>query len=138
MAELFELTDILFSKPQEYHKVTQGDKKKHFFMINRRMSINFPLQAQLLQHIRINDAAVIDFWQAFLSKQYSKTPGWMFVKGVKKSNEEKEKTVNIKESALKEYASYFGYDLKSVKEAAIIFPEEFKKEINNFEKIMNL
>lgn len=133
--ELFELLDIIFSKPIEYSKVTQGDKRKHFFLLNRRMAIYYPLQCQALQRVKMNETAAVDFWQSFISKQYNKTPYWMFTKGVKKVKEEKEKTVNIKESSLTEFSIYFGYDLKSVKEAAKVFPEEFKKEIINFEKI---
>jgi len=130
--ELFELTKIMFESPQEYYKVTPGEKKKHFFMINRRMSIQFPLQAQVLQHIRINDVAVIDFWQNHLRKHYNKTPGWMYTKGVKKSQEEKEHKISIKDETVKDFAMKFGYDLKSVREAIKFFPEEMKKELKRF------
>ena len=60
-------------------------------MINRRMSIQFPLQAQALQQVKIDEVAVIDFWQSYLRKQYSKTPFWMFTKGIKKSKEKNTK-----------------------------------------------
>jgi|WetSurMetagenome_2_1015567.scaffolds.fasta_scaffold1125754_1 hypothetical protein len=134
--ELFELIDIMFSNPKEYANVTKGDKKKHFFLINRRMAIQFPLQAHMLQHNKINDAATVDFWQLFVSKKYSKTPYWMFVKGVKKNKEEKEKKTSIKEASIKKFATFFKYDIKTVKEAIEMFPEEMKKEINNFQKIV--
>ena len=132
--ELFELTKIMFEDPQSYKNVTPGEKRKHFFMINRRMSIQFPLQAQVLQHQKINEVGVIDFWQHFLRKQFTKTPYWMFTKGVKKAKETKEKKTNIKESVLNSYASKMGFDHKSVIEAAEVFPTELKKELQRFEK----
>jgi len=132
--EVFELTKIMFENPNDYINVSSGDKRKHFFIISRRMAIKYPLQANVLQHIRINDIAVIDFWQSFLRKQYNKTPYWMFTKGVKKSNEEKEKLVSIKDNTIKEFANYYGYDLKSVKESINVFPDEMKKELTKFEK----
>lgn len=132
--ELFELTKIMFEDPVAYSKVTPGEKKKHFFMINRRMSIQFPLQAQVLQHIKINDVAVVDFWQNYLRKQYTKTPVWMYTKGVKKTQEEREKKISLKEDSIKQFAIKYGYDLKSIKEALNFFPEEMKKEIQSFEK----
>jgi hypothetical protein len=132
--ELFELTKLMFENPQGYLQVTSGDKRKHFFMINRRMSINYPIQTNILQHIKINDIAVIDFWQNFLRKHYNKTPYWMFTKGIKKTSEEKEKNLTIKDSTIKEFCIYYGYDLKSVNESIKIFPEEMKKELNVFEK----
>ena len=48
----------------------------------------------------------------------------------------KEKKSIIKESSIKDFASYYSYDIKSVREAIKYFPEEMKKEITNFEKIM--
>jgi len=131
--ELFDLLNILFSNNNEYSNVSSADKKKHFFMINRRLCINFPLQAQFLQHVKMNEVAAVDFWHSFLIKQYNKTPYWMYTKGVKKTIEQKEKNT-IKESLLREYAAFYNYDYKSVKEAAEIFADEFKKEIVSFQK----
>ena len=132
--ELFELTKIMFEDPVAYKQVTPGEKRKHFFMINRRMSIQFPLQADILQHIKISEEAVIDFWQKFLRQQYNKTPYWMFIKGTKKQKENKEKKIDIKESSLKSYAIINGFDFKSIKETLEIYPEELKNEIKSFEK----
>jgi len=135
--ELFELTKIMFEKPEEYASVTPGDKRKHFFMINRRMAIQHPEEAQALQQLKIDQVAVVDFWQRFLIRKYKgKTPFWMFITGIKKNQEEKEKKLNIKESIIKEYAIKFGYDLKSVREAIKSFPEDMKKELQSFEKIL--
>lgn len=135
--ELFELTKIMFEKPEEYDSVTPGDKRKHFFMINRRMAIQYPEHAQALQRTKIDEVSVIDFWQRYLLKQHKgRTPGWMFVTGVKKNQEQKEKKLNVKDSLIKEFAIKFGYDLKSVREAIETFPEEMKKELQNFQKII--
>lgn len=134
--ELFELTKIMFEDPKAYQEVTPGEKRKHFFMINRRMAIQFPLQANELQHVKIDEVGVIDFWQDFLRKQYNKTPFWMYTKGVKKAKEKKEKKLQIKESTIIQFASINNFDLKSVKDAIFFFPTEMKKEINKFEKIV--
>jgi len=132
--ELFELTKIMFEDPKSYQNVTPGEKRKHFFMINRRMSIQFPLQAHVLQHQKIDEVAVVDFWQSFLRKQFKSTPYWMYTKGAKKAKETIEKKTNIKESTLKEYATVMKFDMKAVREAAHFFPIEFKKELDKFEK----
>ena len=132
--ELFELTKIMFEDPKAYKKINPGEKRKHFFMINRRMSIQFPLQAQVLQRQKINEVGVVDFWQRFLRKQFTKTPYWMYTKGVKKAKEDKEKKLNIKDSVLNDYASKMGFDQKSVREASEVFPSEIKKELQRFEK----
>jgi len=132
--EVFELTKIMFERPSEYMNVSAGIKRKHYFIIQRRMAINFPEQAQLLQHLKIDEVGVIDFWQDFLRRQYTKTPYWMYTKGLKKTKELKEKKLSIKESEIKEYAIQYSYDLKSVREAIIFFPDEMKKEFKKFKE----
>lgn len=134
--ELFDFIKIIFESPEEYSKITPGEKKKHFFMINRRMAIHFPEQAQLLQHLKIDEVSVIDSWQQFIRKQYKKVPYWMYTKGVKKSKEEKEKKIKIKQSTIKLYAAKNQYDLKSVIEAIDFFPKEMEKELKKFEKLI--
>lgn len=135
--DLFELTKIMFENPSAYKDVMPGEKRKHFFMINRRMAIKFPLQANELQHVQIDEVGVIDFWQDFLRKQYTKTPYWMYTKGVKKSKEQKEKKLNIKESIIKQYSNMHLIDLKSIYDAIKFFPDQIKKELNKFEKIIS-
>ena len=135
--ELFELIKIMFENPRAYEEVTPGDKKKHFFMINRRMAINYPLQAQVLQHLKVDEISVVDFWQHFLTKKHKKTPYWMYTKGVKKAKESKEKKTIVKENTIKNYAVRHGYDIKAVREALEFFPKEMKKLLTMFEKSMS-
>lgn len=133
--ELFELTKKMFEDPEGYKEATKGDKRKNFFMIQRRMSIQHPLQANILNHIMINQESAIDIWQRFLSKTYKRsTPFWMFIKGVKKVQEEKEAKLNIPSSLIEEYAKKNGMDLKSVWDAIKMFPKEMEKELKDFEK----
>ncbi len=132
--ELFELIRVMFEDPHAYDAVSNTDKKKHFFMINRRMSIKFPLQAHVLQHTKIDEVAVVDFWQRFLTKQYKKTPFWMYVKGTKRAKEDKEKKT-FKDTVMKQFASTYGYDERSVRDAASMFPDKMKEEFKQFEKM---
>ena len=87
----FEVSKIIFESPAQYRDLTKGDKRSNFFILQRRFAINFPIQAQLLQHIRINMESVIDWWQRFLRKQYQKTPYWMYQQGVKRIKKKKRK-----------------------------------------------
>ena len=66
--QLFEVTDTLFSNPKKWKSISRGEKKKNHFMINRMMSINFPLQAQAFNRIKIDPVAITDAWQTFMSK----------------------------------------------------------------------
>ena len=85
--ELFELTKAMFGDTNNYSEATRGDKRKSFFMIQRRMAIQHPMQANALNQLKINQEEAVDVWQRFLSKKYKKTPFWMYTKGIKKAKE---------------------------------------------------
>jgi len=134
--ELFDFIKTLFVNPTEYSLITPGEKRKHFFMCTRRFSINFPLQANALQLLKINQSAAIDFWQKFLRKQYTFIPGWMYIKGVKKTQEVKEKKLNISNESIKEYCKFMKIDPKSVKDALEFWPDKMILEIKEIENII--
>ena len=133
--ELFDLNKQIFNK-SNWDSVSNADKRKHFFMINRFMSIGNPLQAQVLQHIKINTAAVIDFWHSYMSVKYNgSVPGWIFTKGVKKSEEDKKKKTNIDKNVVREYCKFYKIDPKSAEDAILLFPDKFVEDLKAFEKL---
>jgi hypothetical protein len=135
--ELFEMTKAMFESPGTYSGATKGDKRKNFFMVNRRMAIQFPHLANMLQHVRINQEAAVDWWQRFLrlNQKYTKTPGWMYVEGVKKAQEKKEKKVNISNETVQEYCKFYQKDPKQIRDAIKFYPVEMSKEFKEFEKL---
>ena len=135
--ELFDFIKTVFTNPTEYSSITPGEKRKQYFMCQRRFAIQFPLQANLLQHLKINQAAVVDFWQIFLRKQYKFVPGWMYTKGVKKSKETKEKKLTISDKIINDYAARMNIDKKSVYEALEFYPDKILKELRDYEKMIN-
>jgi len=135
--ELFDFIKVIFTDPTEFGKVTPGEKRKNFFMLNRRFAINFPAQANALQLLKINQSAVIDFWQNFLRKQYKYVPGWMYTKGMKKSQEVKEKKMAVTNAQIIEYCKFMKLDIKTVKDALEFYPLEMTKEIKDFIKVIN-
>jgi len=133
--ELFDLTKIIFEKPGEWSDVTNGEKKKNCFMLAKRFSIKFPLQANMLQKNGINPIAVADFWQRFLSKQYKKTPGWMFLTGSKKVAAQKEAKTTISKDLIRDYSKAYNLDVKSINDALAFYNEDMVKELKAFEKM---
>jgi hypothetical protein len=134
--ELFKFIKIVVTNPVEYSSISKGEKKKYSFLSNRRFAIQFPLQANALQHIKINSAAVMDFWNIFLSKQYKYLPNWIYTKGIKKVQETKEKKTNISKELIDEYCKIYKLDKKSVLDALYFFPEEMSKELKQYENII--
>lgn len=134
MKKLFDFTKILFERPGEWLDLTKGEKRKHFFIVNQFMSIIFPLQAQALNHIKINQEASMDFWQKFMRQRYNKVPFWMFIKGKVKRTEIKEKKT-ISKTLILEYCKAHTLDPKTINDALLHFADEIIKEIKKFDKI---
>jgi hypothetical protein len=134
--ELFDFIKIIFSNPEEYAKIMPGEKRKHFFMCNRRFSIQHPLQANALQISKINQEAVIDWWQRFLRTTYKGYyPKWMYTTGVKKAQESKEKKIKVSNELIREFCKWNKIDKKTVEDALEFFPEKMLNELKSFEKI---
>ena len=136
--ELFEFLNVMFTRPAEWDNISNLEKKKQFFMTNRRLAINFPMQANVLQHLKINPTSVVNFWQYFIriKQKYSQVPGWMYTKGVKKTQQVKEK-LSVSQNLIDEYARLNRLDRKSVIDAITFYPDAMKKELKQFEKIIN-
>jgi len=135
--ELFDFIKVIFTDPTEYSSITPGEKRKHYFMCQRRFAIQHPLQANALQHLKINQSAVVDFWENYLKKTYKGyTPKWLYTTGVKKAQEVKEKKLNISNETIKEYCKYFKVDPKSVKDALQFYETDMINELKQFENIL--
>lgn len=77
--KLFDFIKILFTKPKDYQNITNHNKKRHHFMINRFFAIKFPANAQLFNKNGINPIAVIDSW-ALVGSRFKGVPGWIYTK----------------------------------------------------------
>lgn len=134
MKKLFDVTKILFERPGEWLDLTKGDKRKHYFIISQFMSIVYPLQAQVLNHIKANQEAGMDFWQKFIRQRYKKVPFWMYIKGKVKRTEIKEKKT-ISKALILDYCKAHTLDPKTIQDALLHFPDDIIKEIKKFDKI---
>jgi hypothetical protein len=101
--KLFDFIKILFTKPAEYKKISNNNKKRHHFMINRFFSIQYPSNAQLFNKNGINPLAVIDSW-SLVAARFKSVPGWIYTK-TKKS--EKEVTSKSKYIPSEDAISFF-------------------------------
>jgi hypothetical protein len=85
MAELIDVFKALVSK-SEWSKITDDDKIKNFFIINRYMSKKYHERAQLLNLKTIDKVSALDLWHHFIKdKPY---PNWFWSKGEKAEKSE--------------------------------------------------
>jgi hypothetical protein len=133
--KLFDFIDIMFLDKKAFDKLKPYQKARHFFMVNRFMSIDQPVRANFLQHIKINAAEAINFWQMLMTARYNRKPGWMFV-STKKKKEEK-KNQYVEEATINEYCKKYGYSKRQIDDTIQLFGDKFINELKAFEKMIN-
>lgn len=134
--ELFDLTKLIFSNNiSQWQDVSYLDKKKHIFMMNRFASIAYPMQTNMLQHVKCDPIQVMNFWKDFMSKRHNKVPHWMYIKGKKQKEVIKEKKLNISNNTIIEYCKFYNLSLKDVQSYISLFANDAIKDIKEFESL---
>jgi len=80
---LFDFIKLVFNRNAKWESVRTPDKNKFFFIMNRIMSIMYPVQANMFNHTRISKSDVVDYWHYNLGKIYTSTPQWVWPKTAK-------------------------------------------------------
>ena len=134
-SDLFEFINGMFSKPEEFKKTKMHERGKHFFMVNRLSSINFPVQAAAFNHIKINPGQAVTFWQELLSKRYNRTPSWMYVK-TKKEKEKKAAALAVTEEVLRSYCEVHKISRRDLDESIEILGDRMVEDIKKFAELL--
>jgi hypothetical protein len=124
--ELFDVVKNIFKTGKDWGKVSRNDKTKNFFMINRIMSIQFPIQANQFNHTKISPRPIVDWWHDTLSRHYTKTPPWIFTK-TKKSESKKSDTkeIEINPEVEKFVREKFNASKRELSDLKKFYPEKY-------------
>jgi hypothetical protein len=133
-SKLFDFIKALFTRPDVYEKMKPYEKAKHFFMVNRFMSMKKPDTANALQHNKINTAEVMDFWQRLFDGKVTRVPQWMYTKT--KAPKKKAKNKYVKEETIELYCQKYGYSRKQVDTAIGMFGDEMITKLKLFEALI--
>jgi hypothetical protein len=131
--DLFDILKSFFSE-KDWQEVSKHDKSRNFFMINRIMSISFPLQANAFNNTKVDPVPVIDFWKSTLNQKYKATPGWFFTSTKKK--EKKEIFIPSEEVSDLIKTKYEISD-REIKELSQYYPKEFKFFCKSIEDLIS-
>ena len=131
---LFELLNALFTNKEYVNSMSEETFKQNLFMVNRRLAIFYPLQAQVFNNNKVNPTDVIKFWSSYLYKPNCKyPPKWIYTAGATKSKEKKESKKEISNTTIKDFCKYYSLDRKDVDVALQFFKDEMIAEIKEFE-----
>lgn len=131
--ELFDVLKSFFSE-KNWEEVTKHDKSRNFFMINRIMSISFPLQANAFNNTKIDPIPVIDFWKTSLNQKYKAVPGWFFT-STKKA--EKKEVFNPSQEVSSFIKTKYEISDREIKELSQYYPKEFKSFCKSIEDLLS-
>jgi hypothetical protein len=84
MAELIDVVNSMFKNRQSWNNITDSDKEKYFFIINRYLSKQYPTKAYFVNIKNVNKSVCLDLWFHFMKdKPY---PVWFWSKSSKTEN----------------------------------------------------
>ena len=129
--QLFDIIKLIFNnKQKEWKSVGKIDKYRNIFMINRIMSIQFPVQANQFNKLKVVPAPVVDWWHDTLSARFSKPPIWLYTK-TKKSDTtktEEAKTSELTESFIRDKYMISKRDIETIKK---FYPDKYSLWISD-------
>ena len=128
--ELFDFVKVMFTNPKKYSEIKNSDKSRHYFMIQRFMSIQHPSTAQQLNRVGVNPWAVVDLWQLVASR-FNRVPGWIYTKTKKVATE---KTWKPDPEIAKIWMKRTGLGERDLKDLIKFKPDEMKKLFTSLEK----
>lgn len=135
--EFFEVSRKMFTDINEFNKLSDQVLSRNFFMMNRSIAIKFPDKAQAFNILGINEPDVMKFWSTYIGNT-GRVPGFMFTKGSKASQKEKEIKMKMPSKKLiKEFCLHYNLNRKDVMSAIKLYNNEMINEIFEYEKMIN-
>ena len=131
--KLFDYIKVLFGRDPQWEKLKGYDKSKNSFMVNRFMSIKFPVQANMFNALKIDPVGQAEAWRMVASK-FNRVPGFIYTK-TKASKKIKPWVPESK--ALEFYLKINEIGERDFKEAMKHHPSEVKNAITVLEKQMS-
>ena len=113
-----------FTKEDEWEKISMVEKAKNFFIINRMMSIKYPLQAHGFNLTRIDPAQSVNWWRSMIAKNYQTYPGFIFTSTSKR--EKKEASKPIPTEIVKWICDKHQIGKKEIESLEEFFPKEWR------------
>ena len=131
---LFDTLAALFNNKEYINGLTKESIKQNSFMINRRLAIMYPLQAQVFNNSKVNPVDVLYFWSDYLYNGKF-PPRWIYTAGAAKSQAKNDNKKEITTAQIKAFCNRYGYSMKDIDSALKFFPKEMVEEIKEYNKI---
>lgn len=136
--KLFDFVKIIFTNPIKYKEVSNRNKRRHHFMINRFFSIKYPVNANLFNFNGINGISVIDSWQ-MVANRFKSVPGWIYTRTKAKKKVAIKKSEYIpKEETIKVFIRNNEIGMREFQELEVFCKEELYISLKKLENSMTM
>lgn len=132
--KLFDLIDSMWDDTK-WEKISEMDKRTHYFMIQRFMSIMYIDETSRMNLEQINYARVVDFWREVMKRRYKSKPQFLFTK-TKKLEKEKEKKIAVDQAVIDFYMKHNELDRRDFDMLFKMFPDALNDELKMYERNM--
>lgn len=135
---LFNILNDIFTDKRAINEYPEQSLKSNYFMINRRLAIQYPCQAQVFNNNKINQVDVIKFWCDFLNPKNTNTylPKWIYTPGTVKTKAHNELKKKVSNKQIDNYCNHYGINKKDVNIAISFFGDEMISEILEYNKML--
>lgn len=134
---LFETINALFMNKQYIWSLTPEFINQNIFMVNRRIAIQYPVQASVFNIPKINNKELLYFWSDFFYNGKN-VPNWVYTKGTPKKDQDISVEEKISDTLIKKYTQHYHISLKDVKAALRFDHDNAVAELKDFEKLLKL
>lgn len=132
--KLFDFIKILFTKPAQYNKIKQHNKKRHHFMVNRFFAIKYPENAQMFNYNGINGGQVVDMW-SLVARRFTSVPAWIYTKTKKAKKAATKKSEYIpSDAAVDVYMQRYDIGKREFEEMKKFAPAALQNELQSIDK----
>lgn len=129
--KLFDYVNVIFSANNaKWEEISELDMARNAFMLNRLMSIKFPIQAQMLNIMKISPVGQAQTWRN-IAKQFKRTPGFIYTKT---KNMSSDKTKKLNEDAVAMYMKFNEIGETEFKDAYRFNPDAVEEALEVIEK----
>ena len=132
MYDFTHIVDFIFKNKEDYKKLSDEDKDKFFFIINRKFARAYPQHSQFFNKKDINKASAMDLWYYyFIKKRVQGIPSWYWTK---KSQVKKESTIKYSANEVDFLINFYDINEDDIKYLIKYHPNEIDEEVKKYRK----
>lgn len=134
---LFDIIKWVFTDAETIMNMSDVLLKRHSFMVNRFMSIQYPQQAYIFHSSGVSGANIVKAWSCFFLRQRLRySPKWVYTKGAKRSKEEIDNKSEFKEKEIKEMCMFNKVNYNDYKANLQFFPDKVKSDLKQYKDLL--